>query len=295
MNLRKSTFVLPILAIACLVFAAVLVSGCASSPGTTPTTTTIPPITTPAIQKITVTGSTTVLPLADKEKEAFQANNSYADIQTSGGGSSVGVKAAGEGTADIGMSSRDLSADEIAAYPTLVKQEIVYDAVVLIVNSGNPVESLTLTQIRGIYNGTYTNWNQVGGSNQVIVPVGRDSASGTRVYFADSVMKNENFTPNMQEFNSNGGVQQQVTQTPGAIGYVGLSYTSGVKALKINVNGTAVAPSIVTVSAGTYPISRPLFMLTKGQPTGLAKQFIDFILSPAGQQIAAENGFVPLP
>jgi phosphate transport system substrate-binding protein len=294
MKSKASPVMMTIFAILCLVIAAVLASGCASTPGTTPTQTTAPP-TTVGIQKVSVTGSTTVLPLVEKEKEAFQANHPNADIQTSGGGSSVGVKSAGEGTAEIGMSSRDLSADEIKAYPNLVKQEVAYDAVVLIVNTANPIDSLTLTQIRGIYNGTYTNWNQVGGSNQVIVAVGRDSASGTRVYFAESVMKNENFTSKMQEFNSNGGVQQQVTQTPGAIGYVGLAYTEGVKAVKVNVNGTAVEPSIATVGAGTYPISRPLFMLTKGQPTGLAKQFIDFILSPAGQKIAADNGFVPLP
>ena len=250
---------------------------------------------TPQIQRVTVSGSTTIFPLAEKAKEAFETRNVNADIQISGGGSSVGVKAAGEGTADIGMSSRDLKAEEQTSYPTLVKHEIAYDAILIILNKANTINHLTLAQVRGIYNGSYTNWNQVGGANQPIVVVGRDSASGTREYFAEAVMKKENFTPKQEEFNSNGGIQQKVMQTPGAIGYVGLAFNEGVNVVKIDVNGTLVEPTVENVIRGTYPIARPLYMFTRGQPTGLTKAFIDFILSSDGQKIVEEAGFVSLP
>jgi phosphate transport system substrate-binding protein len=135
----------------------------------------------------------------------------------------------------------------------------------------------------------------VGGANQVIVAIGRDSASGTREYFFESIMKKENFTAKQEEFNSNGGIQQKVMQTPAAIGYVGLAYTDGVNVVKIRVGESVVEPTIANILQKDYPVSRPLFMVTKGQPSGLAKMFIDFILSPDGQEIVEEAGFVPLP
>jgi len=152
---------------------------------------------------------------------------------------------------------------------------------------------LTLDQIRGVYNGTYTSWDQVGGSNQQIVVVGRDSASGTREYFQEAVMQKEDFVDTQLEKNSNGAVAQTIAQTPGAVGYVGLGYLDeSVKALSIDVNGDAVLPMIENVKAGTYPISREVFMFTKGEATGLAKAYIDFILSPDGQAIVEGEGFV---
>jgi phosphate transport system substrate-binding protein len=272
--------------------ATLFVSGCVGNGEQNSIT---PGTTAPTLQKITVTGSTTVLPLAEKARESFETRYPNADIQISGGGSSVGVKASGEGTADIGMSSRDLSAEEVGSYPDLVKHEIAWDAIVLIIHPSNPVNGLSLSEIRGIYNGSLTNWKQVGGADQAIVVVGRDSASGTRTYFFEDVMKKENFTQKQEEFNSNGGVQQKIAQTPGAIGYVGLAYTDGVKEVMINVNGSLVEPTLENILAKKYPISRPLYMLTKGEPTGLAQEYINFILSPDGQKIVEEAGLVPLP
>ncbi|WP_332449839.1 phosphate ABC transporter substrate-binding protein [Methanoculleus sp.] len=245
-------------------------------------------------ERITVTGSTTVLPIAEQAREAFEAQDASAEIMVSGGGSSVGVKAAGEGTAEIGMSSRDLKDAETASYPDLVRHHIADDAILLVVNAQNSVESLTLDEIRGIYNGTYTNWNQVGGSEAQIVVVGRDSASGTREFFSEFVMDTEDFVRTQEEFNSNGGIQQKVSQTPGAIGYVGLGYTGGVKALALNVDGTDVRPTLQNITAGTYPISRPLYMLTNGEPEGLAQRYIEFILSAEGQEIVASEDYIPV-
>lgn len=245
--------------------------------------------------KLRVTGSTTVFPIAQIAADAYMEKNLRADIQVSGGGSGVGVQAVGEGTTDIGMSSREITDAEKAKYPDLVPIDVATDAVVIIVNPSNPVTSLTLDQIRGIYNGTYQGWNSVGGSVTYPVVIGRDSASGTRVYFSEAVMKNEKYRADMREMNSNGAVKQTVAQTPGAIGYVGLGFVdSTVKAIKVYSNGQPVAPTIATVLAHQYPISRPLYMITKGQPAGLAKDYIDFILSPDGQKIVQDQGFVPL-
>ncbi len=180
-------------ALAILVIAATLFAGCTGT-GTEQQQTAEP-------QTISVTGSTTVLPIAQAAADAYMSKDSLADIQVSGGGSGVGVQAVGEGTADIGMSSRDVKAAEKEKYPNLVEQVVAIDGIAVIVNPSNQVASLTLDQVRGIYNGTYTNWNAVGGSAGEIVVIGRDSASGTREYFSESVMQTEDFvqTPAREE------------------------------------------------------------------------------------------------
>jgi phosphate transport system substrate-binding protein len=271
----------------------------AQAPGTTIPMPAAPlPAAYPGVQqiagKLKVTGSTTVLPVAQAAADAYMEKNLKADIQIAGGGSSVGVQAIGEGTADIGMSSRDISATEMTKYPALVPKVVATDAVVVIVHPSNPVSSMTESQIRGLYNGTYQGWNAVGGSMTYPVTIGRDSASGTRVYFTEHVMKNEKYRADMREMNSNGAVKQTVSQTPGAIGYVGLGYVDdSVKAIQVISKGEAVAPTLENVLSNRYPISRPLYMITRGEPAGLAKDYLDFILSGEGQQIVQDEGFVP--
>lgn len=274
-----------LVALAILVIAATLFAGCTGT-GTEQQQTAEP-------QTISVTGSTTVLPVAQAAADAYMNIDSLADIQVSGGGSSVGVQAVGEGTADIGMSSRDLKAAEKEKYPSLVEHVIAIDGIAVIVHPGNQVASLTLDQVRGIYNGSITNWNAVGGSAGEIVVVGRDSASGTREYFHESVMKKEDFTKAQLEKNSNGAVKQTIAQTPGAIGYVGIGYLDEtVTGVPLVVNGKTVAPTLETVKSKEYPVARSLNMITVGEPTGLAKDYIDFILSSDGQAIVEEEGFV---
>lgn len=247
------------------------------------------------IQTLTIQGSTTVLPLAQKTAEKYMDVHKNVDIQVSGGGSSVGVKSAGEGTVDIGMASREMKDAEKSNYPHVISIAVARDGIALIVHPSNSVNSLTVEEIKGIYNGTYTNWSHVGGKDMEIVVIGRDSASGTREFFWKEVMKKGDFLPLMLEKNSNGAVTQTVIQTPGAIGYVGLGYLDGaVKALKIMSNGKEVEPTIQNVQNGSYPLSRRLYMLVNGEPTGLIKAFIDFIVSDEGQAIVAEEGFVPL-
>ncbi|CCJ35489.1 ABC-type phosphate transport system, periplasmic component [Methanoculleus bourgensis MS2] len=250
---------------------------------------------TPAkTETLLISGSTTVLPVAQLTAEAFMAKNPDVDLQISGGGSSVGIQAAGSGTADIGMASRDLKESEKEAYPDLVKHVVALDGIVIIVNPENSLGSLTLDEVRGIYNGTYRNWNDLGGPDQEIVVTGRDSASGTREFFHETVMQKEDFVETQLEKNSNGAVKQTVAQTPGAIGYVGLGYIdASVKALPIDAGSGPVEPTIENIEDGTYPIARELFMFTRGEPTGLAAEYLSFISSPEGQQIIRDEGFVP--
>jgi len=247
------------------------------------------------IQTLSVTGSTTVLPIAQKAAEKYMDMHSDVNILMSGGGSSVGVKSAGEGTADIGMASREIKDAEKNGYPNLKPVVVAKDGIALIVHPSNPVASLTVDQVKGIYNGAYTNWSEVGGEPLEIVVIGRDSASGTREFFWKEVMNKGDFVATMLEKNSNGAIKQTVAQTPGAIGYVGLGYIDEtVRAVKIKSDGREIEPTVANVQNGSYPISRNLYFLVNGEPEGLVKDFIDFILSSEGQAIVEEEGFVPV-
>jgi len=270
------------LALICVVVLATLLAGCTGEQTTS----------TPQSQMISVTGSTTVLPVAQQAAEAFMDTHSYADIQVSGGGSSVGITAVAEGTAEIGMASRDLKSSEKEKYPDLQEIPIAIDGIAIIVNPANQVSGITLAQLKSIYQGNITNWNELGGADQQIVVVGRDSASGTREYFHESVMQKEDFVSSQLEKNSNGAVRQTIAQTPGAIGYVGIGYIDAtVKALAIDVNGE-IQPTIENVRDGKYPLSRNLNLLTNGPATGLAKEYLDFLKSADGQAIVEKEGFV---
>ncbi|MDD5318011.1 MAG: phosphate ABC transporter substrate-binding protein [Candidatus ainarchaeum sp.] len=242
-----------------------------------------------------VSGSTTLLPVAEKAAQEFMAGNPGVDVSVNGGGSSAGIKAVGEGMADVGMSSRDVKPDDFAQYPGLKVFAVARDGIAVIVNPSNSVSSLTLEQVRGIYNGSYADWGEVGGSGGQIVLVGRDSTSGTREFFTGAVMRGGGYAPAMLEKNSNGGVQQTVSQTPGAIGYVGLGFAgSGVKAVGISANRTVVYPTVAAVLSREYPVSRDLYLVTNGEPDGLESAFIGFLLGPQGQELVGEEGFVPL-
>jgi len=291
--MRGKNYHAPLVVCVALIIALTLFAcGCTQPGGTAGPST---PAQGQARETITLSGSTTVLPVAQAAADAYMNTHKNVDIKVSGGGSSVGVQAAGEGTADIGMSSRDLKAEEKSRYPGLVTTVIGNDGIAVIVHPSNTVGPLTLEQVRGIYQGNFTNWKDVGGPDMTIVVVGRDSASGTREFFHEFVMKKQDFVASQLEKNSNGAVKQTIAQTPGAIGYVGLGYLDAtVKAVPIIVNGTPVEPTIQNVLDRKYPISRPLYLVTKGEPSGLAKDFIQFLTSPEGQKIVKGEGFVPV-
>lgn len=248
-----------------------------------------------AEETLSISGSTTVLPIASAAAEAFMDTHPDVDVQVSGGGSGAGIKAIGEGVVSLAMASRGLKDEETAAYPELQTIAVAKDGIAVIVNPENPVSTLTLSELKDIYTGTFTGWSDVGGDTGKIEIVGRDSASGTREFFFEKVLEKEDFTKFMLEKNSNGAVQQYVSQTPAAIGYVGMGFEDGVKVIELKgTDGKTQKPSIESVKSGAYPLSRELYFVTAGEPEGLAKEFIDFVMSSEGQKIVEEQGFVSL-
>ena len=246
-------------------------------------------ISTEDTETISIAGSTTVLPVAQAAAEEYMNQHSNADIQVSGGGSGVGATSVIGGTADIGMLSRDLKASEKEGN-TLKEFVVGKDGIALVGHPSNTVSDLILEQVKAIYQGTITNWNEVGGADSEIVLIGRDSSSGTREFFTEFVLDKEDAAKEMQELNSNGAVAQAVSITPGAIGYVSLEYVDdSLKAFSI----AGVAPTVDNVISGIYEINRPLLMVTNGEPEGLAADYLAFILSEEGQQILKDSGFIP--
>ncbi len=245
-------------------------------------------------EKIVVEGSTTVLPIAQRAAEDFMNANSNADISVRGGGSGVGITSLIEGTCDIADSSRAIKDEELEKAVGRGKEPkanvVAMDGIAVVVNNANTVDGLTKAQLKAIYTGKISDWGQVGGSGKKIVVVSRDSASGTFEAFAELALDKAKVRSDALMQASNQAVASVVAKTPGAIGYVGLAYMSGVKV--INIDG--VAASKKTVLSKQYKLSRPLFMYTNGKPSGLVKEFIDFILSSEGQKLVEEEGFVSI-
>jgi len=244
--------------------------------------------------KLSLVGSTTVLPIAQKAAEEFMKINPKADVSVSGGGSGVGIAAVIDSSCDIGDSSRPIKSKEIVSAKqkgvNAVGTVIAKDGVAIIVNNDNKVDGLTLAQLKGIYSGEIKKWSQVGGSNDPIVIVSRDTASGTFEVFNEKVLNGAKLSESSLMLASNKEVQETVAKTPGAIGYVGLAYLQGVKELPLD----GVLGNKASVLDGSYKIGRPLFMYTNGEPSGLAKDFIDYILSDAGQKLVEDVGYVAL-
>lgn len=245
--------------------------------------------------RLTIAGSTTVLPVAQSCAEAFMNDYPAADISVRGGGSSVGIANITAGTVDIGIASRPAKNKEInqarAKGVNLYENVVANDAIAVIVNRSNPVKSLTLLQLKAIYEGSITNWNKVGGNSQPIVVVSRDVSSGTYEVFSTIVMEGNSAKDSALMLVSNNAVTTAVKDTPGAIGYVGFGYI-GPEVKSLSING--IIPSKKTALNKSYPISRTLYMYTNGRPRGLIKQYLDFVLSQEGQNLVEKNGFISL-
>ena len=327
MNGKRSSHLLITVSLAALLVFAMLFAGCTDNPTKTPVATQAPtaspsvvataaaqaPVSTPAAvttaapvstgvkETIKISGSTTVLPIIQKAADQYMATHPDADIQVSGGGSGVGIQAIGAKTVDIGMSSREVTKAEMTKYPNFVVTSVAQDGIAVIVNPANTIQYITLDQIKNIYLGKITKWTEISGAsvpntNNQIVIIGRDSASGTRAYFDESVLLKATPTNKMLEKNSNGAVLQTVAQTPGSIGYVSIGFVSNdVKAVPVWYNAQKIiAPTLDNVKTKTYPVSRDLYVITNGQPTGLAGDFVKYILSADGQKIVADEGYVTI-
>ncbi|MEJ6950653.1 phosphate ABC transporter substrate-binding protein [Natronospora cellulosivora (SeqCode)] len=248
-----------------------------------------------ADDSLVIQGSSTVLPIAQAAAEAYMEANPGVNISVRGGGSGNGIAAVVDNACDIGNASRFIRQSEVenavanGGYP--VPHRVAMDGIAVVLHPSNPIDGLSLDDIQAIFTGQITNWNELGGSDQRIVIVSRDSSSGTYGVFNDLVLRGERLSPAALLQASNGAVAGVVADTRGAIGYVGFGYLSdSLKA--IDVEG--VTPTATNVVNGSYPIARGLFMFTNGWPEGLTADFITFILSREGQDLSESVGYVPL-
>ncbi len=244
---------------------------------------------------VVVKGSTTVLPIIQKAAEAFHASKKIA-VSVAGTGSGDGVKSIIEGNCDIAMSSREMKSSELEKAKSLgVKIReiaIAYDMIVPVVNPSNPISNLTLDQLKAMYDGSITTWDKVGGKKENIVVVSRDTSSGTYEVWEGKVMKKVDVRKDALLQASNGAVASAISSNPKSIGYVGFGYlNSSLKALTVN----GVEPTLENGKTGKFPISRKLYLyVNEGKLSAEAKSFIDFILSPDGQQLVKAAGFIEL-
>jgi phosphate transport system substrate-binding protein len=245
---------------------------------------------------ISVKGSTTVLPLMQKAAEAFMKKHSNVKISISGGGSSNGAKALIDGTTDIAMMSRDIKSKEVKAAKANgrnpVQHVVALDCIVPVVNPANSLSNVSKGELHKIYAGKVDNWKALGANAGPIVVISRDTSSGTYGVWKKKVMEGDRVYPGALLQASNGAVVQAVAKNKYAVGYIGLGYVDESLVKPVKVDG--VMASVKTALNGSYPISRGLNLYTAGQPTGEAKQLIDFIMSPAGQKLASEVGYVPV-
>jgi len=244
---------------------------------------------------ISINGSTTVLPIAQKAAEAFMKEHPDAKISISGGGSGNGIKALIDKTTDIANSSRAIQPKEL----DLAKEKgsnpvefiVAFDCIVPVVHPENPIKDITLDQLKGIYKGEIKNWKEIGGADKPIVIISRDTSSGTYEVWEEKVMKKERVFPGALLQASNGAIVQAVSKNPNAIGYIGVGYAE--KTVKLlSVNG--IVGSKETTLNKTFPISRPLYMYTPDKPAGEVKSFLDYVMSDKGQKLVEEEGFIPL-
>jgi phosphate transport system substrate-binding protein len=237
---------------------------------------------------LVIKGSTTVLPIAQKAAEAYMKEVPSVSISISGGGSGNGIKALIDGTTDIADSSRFIKDSEVkmavekGAYP--VPFRIAFDCIIPIVHPSNSIENLTLDQLRAVYKGEVKNWKDIGGPDRKVVVISRDTSSGTYEVWNEKVMKKDKVYP--------GAVVQAVAKNQNAIGYIGLGYLNeDVKAVMVD----GIEGSKVTTLDGSFPISRPLYMFTRGWPDGDTIKFINYVLDPQkGQPLVEASGYVPL-
>jgi len=236
---------------------------------------------------LSVVGSTSVEPFAEALAEEYMSHHSGEKIFVQGGGSSAGIQAVRTGSAEIGMSSRNLMDSE----KDLIAVPIIYDAIAVIVHRANPLDDLTLDQIRKIFAREVTRWSQLGGTDRAITLVTREEGSGTREAFQNLIMGKREISLGALVQDSNGAIRQVVADDRNAIGYISLGLVNDrVKALKIG----GIEATVESIQHRQYKIVRPFLFVFKSGPQGLAKDFLDYILSPAGQKLLVQEGLISM-
>jgi phosphate transport system substrate-binding protein len=250
---------------------------------------------------ITVKGSDTMVILAQKWAETYMAKNSGVSIRVTGGGSGTGISALINGTTDICNSSRPMKPAEKEKLKQRfgtpgVEVRVAKDGITIYTHPSNGVKQLSLPQLKGIYTGTITNWQQVGGKNARIVLYGRENSSGTYSFFKEHVLGNRDFAASTQTLPGTAAIVNAITKDPNGIGYGGFGYAKGVKILSVSHTdgGAAMAPSAQSIKSGNYPISRFLYIYLRNRPTGALKAYIDWIISDAGQKVVNQAGYFPI-
>ncbi len=247
-------------------------------------------------KKIVVDGSTTVGPIAKAFAEYYMGKHPDVNITVSESGSGNGAKSLINAACDVATMSRPMKNSETKAAQDAgilpIEHIVAMDGIAVVVHPSNPLANLTTDQIRDIYTGKIKNWKELGGPDRPIVVISRDTNSGTYETFETLVMNKEKMGEKVEYVGSNGAIRQRVMSTPAAIGYVGLAFTEGVKA--VTVNAVEVSPE--TVVSKKYPISRPLYMYTNGRPKqgSPLEDFINLSGTPEGKRIIEDTGFVPV-
>jgi phosphate transport system substrate-binding protein len=252
------------------------------------------------IKKVTIKGSDTMVILTQKWAEVFMKKNKGTVIQVSGGGSGQGFEALINGSIDVANASRLIKPSEKKRMQDKFGTEGIQipcakDGISIFLNNSNPVSELTIDQLGAIYSGKITNWKEVGGLDAPIQLYSREEESGTYEFFKEFVVKAE-FSSHCQILSATASIVYAVRKNKFAIGYGGAAYSDGVKNCKVKTNSLTpgVLPMPATIKNHSYPISRSLYMYLKSEPTGHTKAFIDWILSPSGQNLIEEVGYYPL-
>ena len=254
----------------------------------------------PAPKTITVKGSDTMVILAQKWAEVYMKTNTNTNIQVTGGGSGTGISALINGSTDICNSSRPLKQSEMDKlkdrYSTFgIEIPCAKDGITVFLHESNPVKELSIKQLSGIFSGKIRNWKEVGGPDADIKLYGRENSSGTYVFFKDNVVKAD-YAASCQTLPGTAAVVNAVKNDKYGIGYGGAAYAAGVKHCNVKKDDKSAAypPTPETIKAGTYPITRYLYMYLTNRPTGEVKKYIDWILGAEGQKLVVEVGYFPV-
>jgi phosphate transport system substrate-binding protein len=250
---------------------------------------------------VTVKGSDTMVVLGQRWAEEYMKKHAATTIQVTGGGSGTGISALINGTTDVCEASRAMKdaekkqlADKAGAPP--VEITVAKDGLSVYVNDSNPINELTMDQLKAIFTGKVTSWKELGGSDAKIIPYSRENSSGTYVFFKEHVLQNADYTPRAQAMPGTAAVVNAVVKEKFGIGYGGAAYAKGIKVLKIKKDAAtaAIAPADKTIQDGTYPLSRPLFFYVRAKPSAEISAFTDWVLSAEGQGIVTKVGYFPI-
>lgn len=249
---------------------------------------------------ITIKGSDTLVRLGQRWAEEYMKHNPDVVIQVSGGGSGTGIAALLNGTTDICEASRDMKereyklAEKKGIHPH--RESVALDGIAVFLHEQNPIDELSLAQLKGIYTGAITNWKEVGGPDHLIILYGRENNSGTYAFFKEHVLEKEDYAARTQTLPGTAAVVNAVSKDVNGIGYGGIAWATGVKYAAVKPDDTTkgILPTVETVMNGEYPISRELYWFFNGTPTGELKKLLDWALSEEGQKVAIEMDYIPL-